>query len=148
MFKLSKKILQIVTPPLIGVFFIYLSFYYTNEEERNEIYKSLKDAKIRYILLSMFLGISSHLSRAYRWNYMLNSLGYYPKFVNNVLSIFISYLANLGIFNAFENVVTINFNHRWFGTITFIYTFSLFNTRVIKLQSHVIKCKNRSQQSQ
>ena len=97
MFKLSKKILQIVTPPLIGFFFIYLSFYYTNEEERNEIYKSLKDAKIKYILLSIFLGISSHLSRAYRWNYMLNSLGYYPKFVNNVLSIFISYLANLGI---------------------------------------------------
>ena len=97
MFKLSKKILHIVTPPLIGVFFIYLSFYYTNEEERNEIYKSLKDAKIKYILLSIFLGISSHLSRAYRWNYMLNSLGYYPKFVNNVLSIFISYLANLGI---------------------------------------------------
>ena len=97
MFKLSKKILQIVTPPLIGFFFIYLSFYYTNEEERNEIYKSLKDAKIKYILLSTFLGISSHLSRAYRWNYMLNSLGYYPKFVNNVLSIFISYLANLGI---------------------------------------------------
>ena len=97
MFKLPKKILQIVTPPLIGVFFIYLSFYYTNEEERNEIYKSLKEAKIKYILLSIFLGISSHLSRAYRWNYMLNSLGYYPKFVNNVLSIFISYLANLGI---------------------------------------------------
>ena len=97
MFKLSKKILQIAAPPLIGFFFIYLSFYYTNEEERNEIYKSLKDAKIKYIFLSIFLGISSHLSRAYRWNYMLNSLGYYPKFVNNVLSIFISYLANLGI---------------------------------------------------
>ena len=28
---------------------------------------------------------------------MLNSLGYYPKFINNVLSIFITYLANLGI---------------------------------------------------
>ena len=97
MFKLSKKTLQIVTPPLIGIFFIYLSFYYTNEEERSEIYKSLKNAKIKYILLSIFLGISSHLSRAYRWNYMLNSLGYYPKFVNNILSIFISYLANLGI---------------------------------------------------
>ena len=97
MFKLSKKILRIATPPLIGFFFIYLSFYYTNEEERNEIYKSLKDAKIKYIFLSIILGIFSHLSRAYRWNYMLNSLGYYPKFVNNVLSIFISYLANLGI---------------------------------------------------
>ena len=96
MFKLSKKILQIVTPPLIGVFlFICLSTIQT--KKKNEIYKSLKDAKIKYILLSIFLGISSHLSRAYRWNYMLNSLGYYPKFVNNVLSIFISYLANLGI---------------------------------------------------
>ena len=97
MFKLFKKTLQIATPPLIGVFFIYLSFYYTNAEERSEIYKSLKDAKIKYIFLSIFLGISSHLSRAYRWNYVLNSLGYYPKFANNVLSIFISYLANLGI---------------------------------------------------
>ncbi len=28
---------------------------------------------------------------------MLNSLGYYPKLVNNVLSIFITYLANLGV---------------------------------------------------
>tara|TARA_Y100000768_G_scaffold379440_1_gene355196 strand:- start:193 stop:951 length:759 start_codon:yes stop_codon:yes gene_type:complete len=28
---------------------------------------------------------------------MLNSLGYYPKFINNVLSIFITYLANLGV---------------------------------------------------
>ena len=95
--KLNKKNFQKLFPPLIGLFFIYISFVYTSEEERNEIYKSLKEAKIKYILLSIFLGISSHLSRAYRWNYMLNSLGYYPKFVNNVLSIFISYLANLGI---------------------------------------------------
>ena len=82
---------------MIGVFFIYLSFYYTNEEERNEIYKSFKEAKIEYIFLSILLGIASHISRAYRWNFMLNSLGYYPKFINNVLSIFITYLANLGI---------------------------------------------------
>ena len=37
------------------------------------------------------------------------------------------YLTDLGILNAFENVVTINFNHRWLGTLTFIYTFSLFS---------------------
>ena len=36
------------------------------------------------------------------------------------------YLAELGLFNLFENTVAINFNHRWLGTITFIYTFSLF----------------------
>ena len=52
------------------------------------------------------------------------------------------YFANLGIFNAFENVVTINFNHRWFGTLTFIYTFSLFSylifNKFIKLSIKII----------
>ena len=36
------------------------------------------------------------------------------------------YLENLGILNAFENTITINFNHRWLATFTFIYTFLLF----------------------
>ncbi len=36
------------------------------------------------------------------------------------------YLEDLGFLNIFENTVTINFNHRWIATITFIYTFSLF----------------------
>ena len=52
------------------------------------------------------------------------------------------YLTNLGILNAFENVVTINFNHRWLGTLTFIYTFSLFTylifNKFIKLPIKII----------
>ena len=97
MLKLPNKTFQTFIPPLIGLIFVYLSFYYTSEEERNEIYRSFKEAKIEYIFLSILLAITSFLSRAYRWNYMLNSLGYYPKFLNNVLSIFITYLANLGV---------------------------------------------------
>ncbi len=97
MLKSPKKIFKTVIPPLVGVFFIFLSFYYTSEEDRNEIYKSIKQAKIEYILFSILLGITSHISRAHRWNYMLSSLGYYPKFINNILSIFVTYLANLGV---------------------------------------------------
>ena len=95
--RLFKNIFRKIAPPLTGLLFIYLSFYYTSQEERSEIYRSLKEAKTEYIFLSILLGITSFFSRAYRWNYMLNSLGYYPKFVNNVLSIFITYLANLGV---------------------------------------------------
>jgi len=36
------------------------------------------------------------------------------------------YISDLGFLNIFENTIAINFNHRWMGTITFIYTFSLF----------------------
>ena len=92
-----KKIFQKIALPLVGLFFIYLSFYYTSEVERNEIYKSLENAKIEYIFLSVLIGITSFFSRAYRWSYMLNSIGYYPKLVNNILAVFVNYLANLGV---------------------------------------------------
>ena len=36
------------------------------------------------------------------------------------------FLSDLGIFNIFENTIAINFNPRWWGTFTFIYTLSLF----------------------
>jgi len=92
-----KKIFQKIALPATGLFFIYLSFYYTSEVERNEIYTSLKNAKIKYVFLSILVGIISFFSRAYRWNYMLNSIGYYPKLVNNILAVFVTYLANLGV---------------------------------------------------
>ena len=55
MLKLHYKTFQTFIPPLIGLIFVYLSFYYTSEEERNEIYRSLKEAKIEYIFLSILL---------------------------------------------------------------------------------------------
>ena len=52
------------------------------------------------------------------------------------------YFDNLGILNIFENTVTINFNHRWIATLTFIYTFSLFTylifNKIIKLSNRII----------
>lgn len=52
------------------------------------------------------------------------------------------YLQDLGIFNIFENTVTINFNHRWVATFTFIYTFSLFTylifNKLVKLSNKII----------
>jgi len=52
------------------------------------------------------------------------------------------YISELGILNLFENTVTINFNHRWIATITFIYTFSFFFylifNKIINLSNHII----------
>ena len=50
-----------------------------------------------WIVLGIFLGILSHLSRAYRWQFMLNPLGYSIKFPNSVMAVFIAYFANYGI---------------------------------------------------
>ena len=52
------------------------------------------------------------------------------------------YLAEMGILNLFENTVTINFNHRWIATLTFVYTFSLFLylfiSKINRLQKSII----------
>ncbi len=49
------------------------------------------------MFLSLVFGAFSHLSRAFRWNYLLSPLGYRPNFVMRVLTVMISYFSNLGI---------------------------------------------------
>ncbi|MGB1445013.1 MAG: lysylphosphatidylglycerol synthase transmembrane domain-containing protein [Flavobacteriaceae bacterium] len=81
----------------IGFLFIYLSISNTTAEDRATIYSSIKDAHYGYILISLVMGLLSHFSRAYRWNFMLHPLGYRPRLINNILAIFITYIANLGV---------------------------------------------------
>lgn len=95
--KKFNSILKTVLPLGVGLFFIYLSFLGTSEEERKLIYRYIQSADLRFVLLSVGFGILSHLSRAYRWKYLLSPLGYKPRFINAVLAVLIAYIANLGI---------------------------------------------------
>ncbi len=95
--KKIKSLLKIILPLAVGFFFIYLSFNNTSEEERNLIYSYIQKADLRFVMLSVFFGILSHLSRAYRWKYLLSPLGYQPRFINSALAVLIAYIANLGI---------------------------------------------------
>jgi len=52
---------------------------------------------MRFVLLSVVFGILSHLSRAYRWKFLLAPLGYQPRLINSVLAVLIAYISNLGI---------------------------------------------------
>jgi uncharacterized protein (TIRG00374 family) len=95
--KKIKSLLKIILPLAVGFFFIYLSYNNTSEEERNLIYSYIQKADLRFVMLSIFFGILSHLSRAYRWKYLLSPLGYQPRFINSALAVLIAYIANLGI---------------------------------------------------
>ncbi len=50
-----------------------------------------------WIVLSMLIFVLSNIIRALRWRMMFEAIGYQPKFFNLLGSIFINYLANLGI---------------------------------------------------
>lgn len=92
-----KSLLKLILPLTIGLFFVYLSYNTTSEEERNLIYTYVQKADLRFVMLSVFFGVLSHLSRAYRWKFLLSPLGYQPRFINSVLAVLIAYIANLGI---------------------------------------------------
>jgi len=92
-FQWFKKIF----PPILGFILIYYSYINTTYMERLEIYSSMKSADYKYIFLSIFLGILSHLSRSIRWQSMLKPLGFKINFLNSIMSVLVAFLSNLGI---------------------------------------------------
>lgn len=93
--KKIKKTLFIVIPIALGVFLIWNFLTRISPQDKTDIIQSFKSADYWWVLLSLVLGVLSHLSRAYRWLFMLEPLGYYPKFPNSVMTVMIAYLLNL-----------------------------------------------------
>ncbi|TLF46731.1 lysylphosphatidylglycerol synthase transmembrane domain-containing protein [Maribacter aurantiacus] len=92
-----KKTLKLIVPILIGVFLVLYWYLKTSPENREQILFYIKEADVFWVSISLLLGIIGHVSRAIRWNYLLEPLGYRPKLINNILMIFMAYLANLGV---------------------------------------------------
>lgn len=61
-----------------------------------------QNANYTYIVLGLFLGLLSHLSRAYRWRFQLEPLGYNIKLGNSIMAVFVTYLINYTIPRAGE----------------------------------------------
>lgn len=57
----------------------------------------IREANLFWITISLLIGLISHLARALRWNYLLEPMGFRPRFGNNIMIIMMAYLANLGI---------------------------------------------------
>ncbi|MDH7446134.1 lysylphosphatidylglycerol synthase transmembrane domain-containing protein [Aquimarina sp. 2201CG14-23] len=91
------KFLKIVLPLLLGVFLIWYFLSSATPEYRTSLLKNIKNADPFWVFISLTLGIISHLSRAYRWKFLLNPLGYSPKLYNSFMTVMAGYLANLGI---------------------------------------------------
>jgi len=97
---LKKKLINILKfglPLTLGIFLIWLSFRKLTAEDIESIKYSFKNADYFWIWISIALAILSHVSRAYRWRYTLEPLGYHPKFLNSFMAVMIGYLVNLGV---------------------------------------------------
>jgi len=93
--KKLRKTLFIILPIALGVFLVWYFLSKLSPDDKLAIIKSFKAANYWWVLLSLVLGALSHLSRAYRWHFMLEPMGYKPRFANTVMTVFIAYLVNL-----------------------------------------------------
>jgi uncharacterized protein (TIRG00374 family) len=98
----TKNLFKKTTPLALGVFLIWISLSKLTPEDIESVKTSFKTANYWWVLLSLTLGVLSHFSRAYRWKFMLEPLGYNPNFLNSAMAVIIAYLVNLGIPRAGE----------------------------------------------
>jgi len=95
----TKRFLKIILPLILGVFLVWYSL---SKVSLNELIIYLNKADYKWIFLGLFLGLLSHLSRAYRWLFMLEPLGYKIKLGNSIMAVFAAYLVNYSIPRAGE----------------------------------------------
>lgn len=92
-----KKALRIIVPFSLGIFLLIFIYNSSSPLDRKEIVANISHANLVWVSISIIIGILSHISRAIRWNYLLNPLGYSPKVSNNFFIVMMAYLANLGV---------------------------------------------------
>lgn len=84
-------------PIALGIYLIYYTYYSFTPEQLVEIRSYFRDANYSYIVLGGFVAVLGNISRAWRWKYPLEQMGYKTSFLNNFLAINVCYLLNLAI---------------------------------------------------
>ncbi|MCG8577804.1 MAG: flippase-like domain-containing protein [Flavobacteriales bacterium] len=88
-------VLKIALPLGFGVFLIWLFYDALCEKERGELFTAFGEANYFWVFIGVLMGWASHLSRAWRWRYLLEPMGYKVKFWNAYHGVMIGYLVNL-----------------------------------------------------
>ena len=91
------KVLKIFLPIAIG---IYLTWYFVSNStltEKEYFLQSLSEVNYGWILVAIIIAFFAHLSRAYRWKYLLETLDLKPKLSLMYHSVMIGYIINLTI---------------------------------------------------
>ena len=91
------KWLSILLPLFLGIFLIYYSYNQFSEKDIQEIKKHFKNANYYYLNFSIFIAFLGSASRAYRWKYVLDQMGYKTSFANNFMAVSIGYLMNMTV---------------------------------------------------
>lgn len=130
--KTLSKILKFLIPAGVGLFLCYIIYLQLTEQEKHDLFDALLNARYEWFALSFVLGTLSHVSRAYRWKYLLQPLGKIPTFKHSFYAVMVGYLFNMVLPRAGEASRALTLSRS--ENIPFERTFgTIFAERVIDL---------------
>jgi len=91
----ALSVLKVVVPLGIGIYVIWFQFTQLTDEQLVQIKGSFESADYFWVVLSVIFGMLSHVSRAWRWNYTLEPIGYRNRFINNFFGVMIGYVTHI-----------------------------------------------------
>lgn len=86
-----------ILPILLGVYLIIYKYNEFTPEQLTEMRGYFENANYFYIYLSLFIAIFGFASRAYRWKFSIEQMGYHSRFYNNLMAVCVAYFMNLTI---------------------------------------------------
>lgn len=79
----------------LGIVIIWLSLRGLTAAERVEIMRAFRIANYNWVILTVFLGVGSHVLRAMRWKLLMEPMGYNPSLKNTFFAVMVGYFANM-----------------------------------------------------
>ena len=92
-----KSFLKILLFLAIGLSLVWMSFKDLSGNDINKLKTSALNANYWWLLLSVLIGVLSHVLRAYRWKMLAEPMGYNPRFSNSFFAVTVGYLVNYGV---------------------------------------------------
>lgn len=95
--KTISKWLSILIPLALGIALIVYQYNSFTAQQLLEIKGYFKNANYFYIFLSLIIATFGFISRAYRWKFSIEQMGYQSKFQNNLMAVCACYFMNLSV---------------------------------------------------
>lgn len=97
---LSKSVISTIKIAFflfLGILFIWLSVKGLSVSDKREILASFRKTNYVWVLITVFLGLLSHLVRAHRWILLIQPMQYRPGLKNTFYAVMTGYFANMAV---------------------------------------------------
>jgi len=91
--KIAVKILKFLAFFALGAFIFWLIYKDQNIDRIKSVLKN--EVKYFWVVVSLVIGLLSHISRTLRWGLMIEPIGHKPRFINTFLAVMVGYLMNM-----------------------------------------------------